>query len=116
MLRSLLSSPVNALLVLVPVSWVIAVAAHESPWVFMTAAASLVPLAGLIGLGTEQLARRAGPALGGFLNATFGNAAELIIAVVALNNGHVELVKASITGSIIGNLLLVLGLSFLVGG
>ncbi len=89
---------------------------HGSPWVFITAAASLIPLAGLIGLGTEQLARRAGPALGGFLNATFGNAAELIIAIVALRSGHVELVKASITGSIIGNLLLVLGLSFFVGG
>src|SRR6185369_1794815 len=77
---------------------------------------SLIPLAGLIGLGTEQLARRAGPAWGGFLNATFGNAAELIIATVALRKGHIELVKASITGSIIGNLLLVLGLSFFVGG
>src|SRR5439155_19984772 len=90
--------------------------AHDSPWVFLTAAASLVPLAGLIGLGTEQLAERSGPALGGFLNATFGNAAELIIAVVALHDGHVALVKASITGSIVGNLLLVLGLSFFVGG
>jgi len=70
----------------------------------------------LIGLGTEQLARRSGPGWGGFLNATFGNAAELIIAVVALRSGHVELVKASITGSIVGNLLLVLGLSFFVGG
>ena len=57
---------------------------HGSPWVFIAAAISLVPLAGLIGLGTEQLARRSGPALGGFLNATFGNAAELIIAIVAL--------------------------------
>ena len=88
----------------------------DSPWVFITAAASLIPLAGLIGLGTEQLARRSGPAWGGFLNATFGNAAELIIALVALRNGHIELVKASITGSIVGNLLLVLGLSFFVGG
>jgi Ca2+:H+ antiporter len=116
MLRALLSSPVNALLVLAPVSWVLAITTHDSPWLFLTAAVSLVPLAGLIGLGTEQLAARSGPALGGFLNATFGNAAELIIAVVALRNGHVELVKASITGSIVGNLLLVLGLSFFVGG
>src|SRR5256714_8012673 len=116
MLRSLLSSPVNALLVLVPVSWVIAFTTHESPWLFLTAAASLIPLAGLIGLGTEQLASRSGPAWGGFLNATFGNAAELIIAVVALGNGHIELVKASITGSILGNLLLVLGLAFFAGG
>src|SRR5206468_11234469 len=87
-----------------------------APWVFSTAAVSLVPLAGLIGHGTEQLAVRSGPALGGFLNATFGNAAELIIALVALRNGHVALVKASISGSIVGNLLLVLGLSFFVRG
>ena len=116
MLRAIASSPINVLLVAAPVSWVLASSSPGSPWVFVTAAASLIPLAGLIGLGTEQLARRAGPAWGGFLNATFGNAAELIIAVVALRNGHIELVKASITGSIIGNLLLVLGLSFFVGG
>ena len=116
MLRAIVSSPINLLLVAGPGSWLLAWLSHESPWVFITAAASLIPLAGLIGLGTEQLARRAGPALGGFLNATFGNAAELIIAIVALGRGHVALVKASITGSIIGNLLLVLGLSFFVGG
>jgi Ca2+:H+ antiporter len=116
MLRAIGSSPINVLLLVAPVSWMLAATSPASPWVFITASASLVPLAGLIGLGTEQLARRAGPALGGFLNATFGNAAELIIALVALRSGHIELVKASITGSIIGNLLLVLGLSFFVGG
>lgn len=116
MLRALLGSPLNLLLVAAPISWIIHAIAAESPWSFLTAAISLVPLAGLIGLGTEELARRSGPAVGGFLNATFGNAAELIIAVVALGEGHVELVKASITGSIVGNLLLVLGLSFFVGG
>jgi Ca2+:H+ antiporter len=116
MLRAIASSPLNLLLAAAPISWALAAMSPDSPWVFVTAAASLVPLAGLIGLGTEQLARRAGPAWGGFLNATFGNAAELIIAVVALRNGHVALVKASITGSIIGNLLLVLGLSFFLGG
>jgi Ca2+:H+ antiporter len=116
MLRSIISSPINILLFVAPVSWYLAATSPGSPWVFATAAVSLIPLAGLIGLGTEQLATRAGPAWGGFLNATFGNAAELIIAVVALRNGHIELVKASITGSIIGNLLLVLGLSFFVGG
>ena len=116
MLRAIVSSPINLLLLAAPVSWLLAATSPGSPWVFITAAASLIPLAGLIGLGTEQLAQRTGPAWGGFLNATFGNAAELIIAVVALRNGHVELVKASITGSIIGNLLLVLGLSFFVGG
>ena len=116
MLRAIASSPINLLLLVAPVSWMLAATSPGSPWVFIAAAASLIPLAGLIGLGTEQLARRAGPAWGGFLNATFGNSAELIIAVVAMRNGHVELVKASITGSIIGNLLLVLGLSFFVGG
>src|SRR5262245_11462878 len=116
MLRAIVTSPLNILLLAAPASWIAEVTAPGSPWVFIAAAASLVPLASLIGQGTEQLAARSGPALGGFLNATFGNAAELIIALVALRNGHVALVKASISGSIIGNLLLVLGLSFFVGG
>ena len=112
----LFASPFNILLVAAPLSWALAVTSPGSAWVFLTAAIALVPLAGLIGLGTEQLAQRSGPAWGGFLNATFGNAAELIIALVALRSGHIALVKASITGSIVGNLLLVLGLSFFVGG
>src|SRR5205814_9097059 len=116
MLRAIISSPLNLLLIAAPVSWIASATAPGSSWVFVTAAASLVPLAGLIGLGTDQLALRSGPAWGGFLNATFGNAAELIIALVALRSGHVALVKASITGSIVDNLLLVLGLSFFVGG
>jgi Ca2+:H+ antiporter len=116
MLRALFTSPLNILMLAAPASWIAEATAPGSPWVFITAAVSLIPLAGLIGEGTHHLAARSGPALGGFLNATFGNAAELIIAVVALRNGHIELVKASITGSIIGNLLLVLGLSFFVGG
>ena len=116
MLRAILGSPLNLLLVAAPVSWVLEFLAEGSAWVFLSAAVSLIPLAGLIGLGTEELARRSGPAWGGFLNATFGNAAELIIAVVALHGGHIGLVKASITGSILGNLLLVLGLSFFIGG
>jgi len=116
MLRAILGSPLNLLLVAAPISWALEFLAEGSPWVFLTASASLIPLAGLIGLGTEELARRSGPAWGGFLNATFGNAAELIIAIVALHDGHIGLVKASITGSILGNLLLVLGLSFFLGG
>jgi Ca2+:H+ antiporter len=116
MLRQIFASPINLLLAAAPASWALHEWAAESPWTFITAALSLVPLAGLIGLGTEQLAHRSGPAFGGFLNATFGNAAELIIALVALGEGHVALVKASITGSIVGNLLLVLGLSFFIGG
>jgi len=106
----------NLLAVAAPICWALELTAPGSPWVFLTAAISLVPLAGVIGLGTEQLARRSGPVLGGLLNATFGNAAELIIAITALHQGHVALVQASITGSIVGNLLLVLGLSAFVGG
>jgi Ca2+:H+ antiporter len=84
--------------------------------VFGASAIAIVPLAGLMGRATEQLAERLGEGIGGLLNATFGNAAELIIAVVALNAGLHDLVKASITGSIIGNILLVFGLSALWGG
>jgi len=116
MVRALLDNRLNVLLIAAPVSWAFRAASPESPWIFITAAVSLIPLAGIIGLGTEELARRSGPAWGGFLNATFGNAAELIIAIVALREGHLALVQASITGSIVGNLLLVLGLSFFVGG
>src|SRR5262245_62715437 len=116
MLRAILASPLNLLIVAAPISWMLEFWAPGSAWVFLAAAVSLIPLAGLIGEGTEQLASRSGPAWGGFLNATFGNAAELIIALVALGNGRVGLVKASITGSIVGNLLLVLGLSFFAGG
>ena len=76
----------------------------------------MIPVAGLIGEVTESIAVHTGPRIGGLLNATFGNAAELIITIVAIREGLLELVKASITGSIIGNLLLVLGLSFLLGG
>lgn len=85
-------------------------------WVFITGALGILPLAGLMGQATEQLAERTGPTLGGLLNATFGNAAELIIAIVALRAGLVDLVKASITGSILGNLLLILGLALMAGG
>ena len=116
LLRAFIANRLNILAVAAPVSWWLRYAAPESPWVFMTAAISLVPLAGVIGLGTEELACQAGPGIGGFLNATFGNAAELIIAVIAFGDGHIALVKASITGSIVGNLLLVLGLSIFVGG
>lgn len=84
--------------------------------VFGTSCLAVLPLAGYMGEATEHLAARTGPTLGGFLNATFGNAAELIIAIVALRAGLVELVKASITGSILGNLLLILGLSLVAGG
>jgi Ca2+:H+ antiporter len=83
--------------------------------VFALAALGIIPVSGLIGAATEELSFHVGPKFGGLLNATFGNAAELIIGLVALNAGLLSLVKASITGSIIGNLLLVLGMGFLVG-
>ena len=114
--RSLTASWLNVLLVVAPVSWWLAYRGDTSAWLFVSAAVSLIPAAGLIGEATEELANRSGPTLGGFLNATFGNAAELIIAIVALHANHVEVVKASITGSIIGNLLLVFGASSFVGG
>ncbi len=83
---------------------------------FICAAIGIVPVAGWIGHATEELARHVGSGVGGLLNATFGNAAELIIAGIALSKGLTGVVKASITGSIIGNVLLVLGLSILLGG
>jgi Ca2+:H+ antiporter len=91
--------------------------AHASaPLVFACAALGIIPTAALMGLATEELAARSGPGIGGFLNVTFGNAAELIIAIFLLAEGLQEVVKASIIGSILGNLLLVLGLSMIVGG
>ncbi len=90
---------------------------HWSPiWVFALSALGVIPMARYIGESTEALATYTGPRLGGLLNATLGNAAELIITIFAIRQGLLELVKASITGSILGNLLLVLGMSMVVGG
>jgi Ca2+:H+ antiporter len=115
-LRSLLS--LNLLLVFIP----IALAIHfYPPWhndlaLFICAGLAIIPLAGLMGRSTEALAAHFGPGAGGLLNATFGNAAELIIALFALSKGLTDVVKASITGSIIGNVLLVFGMAALGGG
>jgi Ca2+:H+ antiporter len=84
--------------------------------IFAVSALGLIPLAGVLGKATEQVALHQGPGLGGLLNATFGNATELILAALALREGLVDVVEASITGSIIGNLLLVLGLAVFCGG
>ncbi|MDQ3890692.1 MAG: calcium/proton exchanger [Actinomycetota bacterium] len=83
---------------------------------FVLSAAALIPLAWLIGEATEQAAHHTGPGIGGFLNATFGNAPELIIALFAVSSGLTEVVRGSLTGSVVGNLLLVLGFSLLFGG
>ena len=108
----------NWLLIFVPAALVLRIwpAASNPTALFICSAIAIVPVAGWIGRATEALAARVGEGLGGLLNATFGNAAELIIAGIALFKGHTGVVKASITGSIIGNILLVLGLSALLGG
>jgi Ca2+:H+ antiporter len=105
------------LLVFVPVALVLEHVVHAAPLaVFLASSAAIIPLAALMGRATERLAEQLGEGIGGLLNATFGNAAELIIAIVALRAGYFDLVKASITGSIIGNVLLVFGASALWGG
>lgn len=104
------------LLLAVPLSMYLNAQHASSLAIFVTACIGVLPLAGLMGTATEQIAERTGPTIGGLLNATFGNAAELIIAIVALRAGLVDLVKASITGSILGNLLLILGLALIAGG
>lgn len=105
------------LLVFVPVALALEYVFHSSGIaIFIASSLAIIPLAGLMGRATEQLAERLGEGVGGLLNATFGNAAELIIAIMALRAGFHDLVKASITGSIIGNILLVFGLGTLWGG
>lgn len=106
----------TTLLLAVPVAIGLRFGGAGAIWLFVASCVAIVPLAGLMGRATEQLAERLGPGIGGLMNATFGNAAELIIAMFALFNGLDEVVKASLTGSIIGNILLVLGASLLAGG
>jgi Ca2+:H+ antiporter len=107
----------NYVLLVFAVVAVLAQIFHWSPVViFFTAALGVVPLAGFMGQATEELATYTGPKVGGLLNATLGNAAELIISIAAIREGLLQLVLASITGSILGNLLLILGFSVLLGG
>ena len=107
---------INLLLIFAPIA-ILGELLHWSPnLLFITSALAVIPAAGLLGEATEELATHTGPRVGGLLNATLGNAAELIISIFAIRAGLLELVKASITGSIIGNILLVTGLSILVGG
>jgi Ca2+:H+ antiporter len=106
-----------AMLIFVPIALIGEFVLELEPVpVFILAALGIIPLADFIGEATEELATHTGPKIGGLLNATLGNAAELIITIFAINEGLLDLVRASITGSIIGNLLLVLGLSLLLGG
>jgi Ca2+:H+ antiporter len=111
-----LSKPsMDWLLVFVPVS-IVADLLGQPVFAFVTSGLAIVPLAGLIGRSTEQIANRVGPRLGGLLNATFGNITELIVCVLLIRADNFFIVKASLIGSILGNLLLVLGISFIVGG
>jgi len=112
-----LKPSLNWLLVFIPIAIALRLwPGHNATALFICAGLGIIPAAGWIGRATEALAARVGEGLGGLLNATFGNAAELIIAGVALSRGLTGVVKASITGSIIGNILLVLGLSIVMGG
>jgi len=104
-----------ALVVLVPLSLALALLHAPPLWVFAAAAAAIIPLSGWIRRATEQVAERAGPAIGGLLNVTFGNAAEFILALFVLLSGNTAVVKATITGAIIGNSLLGLGVSIVAG-
>jgi len=104
------------MLLLIPLSIGLELAEADPLYIFISSAGGIIPLAGWMGRSTEWIAEHLGPGIGGLLNATFGNAAELIIAVMALRAGLTDVVKASITGSIIGNILLVLGLSIVAGG
>jgi Ca2+:H+ antiporter len=111
-----LRNPLVILLLALPLTLAAELLGWAPVWVFVLAAVSIIPLATYIGEATEVLAAYTSPRFGALLNATLGNAAELIITIVAVRAGLLELVKASITGSILGNLLLVLGFSMVIGG
>lgn len=113
---SLFQKILLVLLLFIPISIGASVAHLDPLIIFVTAGLGIVPLAAWMGNATEEIAVVVGPSLGGLLNATFGNATELIIAIIALRAGLVDVVKASITGSIISNLLLVMGFAMLLGG
>lgn len=104
------------MLLFVPISIVMYFMKAPPIWMFVVSCLAIMPLAGLMGTATEELAKYQGASIGGLLNATFGNATELIICIVALQKNELAIVKASLIGSIIGNILLVLGLSILLGG
>lgn len=104
------------MLLFVPISFIGKFLNFSPTIMFILAALSIIPLAGIMGEGTEEISFYTGPKIGGFLNSTFGNATELIISFFALKSGLFEVVKSSIAGSIIGNILLVLGASMFIGG
>src|SRR6476661_2227092 len=100
----------------IPIAIVLEIIGTGAVPLFVTSALGVIPTAALMGRATEELATRSGPGIGGLLNVTFGNAPELIIALFALGEGLHEVVKASLVGSILGNILLVLGAAMFFGG
>ena len=115
-MRYLFTSWLDFLLIFVPATIALEVLRADPLLVFVSAGLAIIPLAGLLGRATEHLTTHVGAGIGALLNASLGNAAELIIALVALRAGLHDVVKASITGSILGNILLVLGVSMFAGG
>jgi Ca2+:H+ antiporter len=112
-----LRRPINWLLIFIPITLILErFEGAPAPLVFFSAGIAIVPVAALIVRATEQLATRTGDAIGGLLNATFGNAPELIISLVALRAGYLDMVRASLVGAILANLLLALGVAFFTGG
>src|ERR1043166_710501 len=112
-----LRKPMNWFLLFIPFTVALEhVHSIPAPVLFFSAALAIVPIAALIVASTEQLSTRTGDAIGGLLNATFGNAPELIIALVALKAGLLDMVRASLAGAILANLLMALGVAFLLGG
>jgi Ca2+:H+ antiporter len=110
-------SPMNWLLIFIPVTLVLEKVVHApAPLIFFSAGVAIIPIASMIVHATEKLATRTGDAIGGLLNATFGNAPELIISLVALRAGYLDMVRASLVGAILANLLMALGVAFLLGG
>ena len=112
----LIDHALDALLVFIPAAAVLHYSHAPEIWTFVASGLAIIPLAGWMGKATESLSEKLGAGIGGLLNATFGNAAEMIIAVQGLRAGLTEVVKASLTGSILGNILLVLGASIVAGG
>lgn len=112
----LFSSPVNLLLVFVPVGIAVHFANLSAGIVFAMNAIAIIPLAGLLSYATESVAKRLGDTIGALMNVTFGNAVELIIFIIALVKNEIQIVQASLVGSILANLLLILGMCFLLGG
>ncbi len=116
MMAIIKASWLNVLLVFIPVSWALHFAGTSDTVVFVMSFLAIIPLAKLLGFGTEELSLRVGQTIGGLLNATLGNVVELIVAILALVKCELQIVQSSLLGSILSNVLLVLGMCFFAGG